>query len=317
MRWVGGATAVQLPSILDDGVRAVQRTRGGFAEALARADRLYANGKNAEAVKAYRHGVALRAPRDWRYGRTVESSSRARGPRSGGMCAPRAGPTRASNTPSAANVAPPASDAPSSCRPTTRAPGDHRRIRAGAGGDGRSEAKPVGIRSIRPLPDPDRRARGRPLRRRPRAAHARVVELPRRRGRPGEDAGPAGVFRFAPPLGIHRAQGTPTGDPDARAIRAGSSRRVQPAGAPGGRLEMHEWDKALAASDRAAKAYGPRRLGILRTRAESTRERGQGRRAEKRSRGRLRRRSAAGRTEEPGHGRRAQKSSTLWRRRPH
>jgi hypothetical protein len=80
---------------------------------------------------------------------------------------------------------------------------------------------------------------------------------------------------------------------------------------------MHEWDKALAASDRAAKAYGPRRLGILRTRAESTRERGQGRRAEKRSRGRLRRRSAAGRTEEPGHGRRAQKSSTLWRRRPH
>jgi len=33
--------------------------------------------------------------------------------------------------------------------------------------------------------------------------------------------------------------------------------------------EMKEWDKALAASDRAlARAYGPRRLGILRTRAE-------------------------------------------------
>ena len=33
--------------------------------------------------------------------------------------------------------------------------------------------------------------------------------------------------------------------------------------------ELRQWDKALAASDRAlAKAYGPRRLGILRTRAE-------------------------------------------------
>lgn len=34
-------------------------------------------------------------------------------------------------------------------------------------------------------------------------------------------------------------------------------------------LEMKEYGKALAASDRAlAKAYGPRRLGILRTRSK-------------------------------------------------
>ena len=38
---------------------------------------------------------------------------------------------------------------------------------------------------------------------------------------------------------------------------------------------MKQYDKALAASDRAlAKAYGPRRLGILRTRAKIQAEQG-------------------------------------------
>src|SRR5512142_637332 len=73
MRWVGGATTAQLLGILADGERAVRRTRGGFEEALARADRAYAQGKNAEAAKGYREAIA-KAPRSWpRYGRTVES----------------------------------------------------------------------------------------------------------------------------------------------------------------------------------------------------------------------------------------------------
>ncbi len=72
-RWMGGATVAQLQKILDDGRRAVRPGRGDFETALARADRLYGAGKNAEAADSYRRALSL-APKGWdRYGRTVES----------------------------------------------------------------------------------------------------------------------------------------------------------------------------------------------------------------------------------------------------
>ncbi|HSS45229.1 MAG TPA: tetratricopeptide repeat protein [Thermoanaerobaculia bacterium] len=73
LRWVGGATVPQLQKILDDGQAAVRGRGRGFDEALARADKLYGQDRNAEAAQAYREALA-KAPRGWpRYARTVES----------------------------------------------------------------------------------------------------------------------------------------------------------------------------------------------------------------------------------------------------
>src|SRR2546427_681376 len=73
LRWVGGATVPQLQKILDDGQAAVGGHGRASEQVLARADRLYGEGKNNEAAGAYREALA-KAPRAWpRYARTVES----------------------------------------------------------------------------------------------------------------------------------------------------------------------------------------------------------------------------------------------------
>ncbi|HUM02822.1 MAG TPA: hypothetical protein VL084_11070 [Thermoanaerobaculia bacterium] len=71
-RWVGGATAPQMQRILDDGAKAAG---GGKAPAtlLANADRLFAEGKNAEAAGAYREALKALRPDSPSYARTVES----------------------------------------------------------------------------------------------------------------------------------------------------------------------------------------------------------------------------------------------------
>jgi tetratricopeptide (TPR) repeat protein len=73
LRWVGGATVPQLEKILDDGVRAVRGSRGSLEQALARADRLFGEGKNFEAARAYRE-VLSRAPARWPERRRVLES---------------------------------------------------------------------------------------------------------------------------------------------------------------------------------------------------------------------------------------------------
>src|ERR1039458_3079347 len=61
LRYVGGATVPQLLRILDDGER-VANAAGGMHkpdetdETLGKADRFFADGKNAEAAEAYRAG---------------------------------------------------------------------------------------------------------------------------------------------------------------------------------------------------------------------------------------------------------------------
>ena len=90
LRWVGGATVAQLDKILNDGRAAVATAHGHPAAAggtssrgnaarspadaaLARADRLYGEAKNAEAAKAYQEALAA-VPEGWpRYARAVES----------------------------------------------------------------------------------------------------------------------------------------------------------------------------------------------------------------------------------------------------
>lgn len=73
IRWVGGATVPQLQKLFDDGERAIRGKERGVAEILARADKFYGQGKNAEAAREYRAALKT-APGRWpQYGRTVES----------------------------------------------------------------------------------------------------------------------------------------------------------------------------------------------------------------------------------------------------
>jgi tetratricopeptide (TPR) repeat protein len=63
LRWYGSLTATEFERLLDDGERAVQARGGTPAEsALARADRLAAEGKAAEAAAAYKEALGLGPP---------------------------------------------------------------------------------------------------------------------------------------------------------------------------------------------------------------------------------------------------------------
>jgi tetratricopeptide (TPR) repeat protein len=72
LRWVGGASVAQLNKILDDSRASFHPARSPFEVELAKADRLYGEGNNREAVPAFQKALALASPGWPRYGRTVE-----------------------------------------------------------------------------------------------------------------------------------------------------------------------------------------------------------------------------------------------------
>jgi tetratricopeptide (TPR) repeat protein len=73
LRYAGGATVPQLQKLLADGERAVKGPKSKADELLARADGLANEGKHAEAAKAYDEAIAA-APKNWsRLGRAAES----------------------------------------------------------------------------------------------------------------------------------------------------------------------------------------------------------------------------------------------------
>lgn len=73
MRYPGGATVPQLKKLLDDGERAVKGKGNAADEALARADALASSGKTKEAAAAYDEAIKA-APKSWsRLGRASES----------------------------------------------------------------------------------------------------------------------------------------------------------------------------------------------------------------------------------------------------
>src|SRR5262245_38318652 len=73
VRWVGGATVAQVAKILEDGKAAVRGKEKGVDQVLARADTLFGEAKNAEAIREYRDALS-RAPANWpQYGRATES----------------------------------------------------------------------------------------------------------------------------------------------------------------------------------------------------------------------------------------------------
>lgn len=109
LRYTGGATVPQLRKLLDDGEKLFRGSGGSKADlAVSRGDRLETDGKHEEAAKAYEEALAA-APKNWpRTGRTAESLVFALTfARDNERCAARAAELypRVKGTYSAANVA--------------------------------------------------------------------------------------------------------------------------------------------------------------------------------------------------------------------
>src|SRR5215472_9135913 len=239
LRWVGGATLPQIDKLLDDGRRAVAGGGRGVDQILARADRLYGEKKYTEAIAAYREALA-KAPSQWK--------SRARATESllfalqwtddFASCAETARTAFGTfaRTPSAANVAGTGLD----CAVSTK-PEDPRRPEL-----------------IAALVDDCRRIVSH---RRPDLAADDVSgvyeSLAREREKAKDEEGRHKVLpeRAVPMLEASERDLPDDYNPPARLAATYKA--------------MKRWDDALAASDRAlAKAYGPRKVGILSTRAD-------------------------------------------------
>lgn len=73
LRWVGGANLSQLEKLFAQGERAVRGGARGAAEALAKADALYGEGRYAEAAPAYREAIRFQPVSGAEYPRAVEA----------------------------------------------------------------------------------------------------------------------------------------------------------------------------------------------------------------------------------------------------
>src|ERR1700682_6602768 len=281
LRWVGGATVPQLQKILEEGRRAVGSPRRGTEEILARADRLFAQNRNKEAARAYRETLAA-APPGWpRFGRALESllyALDATKDKEGCARTARDAFARLSSTPSAANVA--ATGLGCAVSMKKESPGRDELV-AGL----RADALSVARSGRADLAAED--------------VSAVYQTLEEERDAAGDMAGKKGVL--AEHLTFLERQAAAARTPERRAVfdshRLGASLDLgQPERAismleqsekdapddynPPARLAtafkaMKRWDAAGAACDRAlSKAYGPRRIGILQTRADIEAARG-------------------------------------------
>ena len=298
LRWVGGATASQLRRLLDDGRLAV--AGGGLEPAgragassgdrapeadrlLLRADALYGQGDNAGAANAYREALAA-APEGWsRYGRTVESRlfalQRIEANEEAAKLAREAYP-RLRSTPSAANVAASGLDAalelpaesPARQELVAALEADAREVvadaRAPVAADDRSGA-------FGSLLDAREDAKDDQGAKQVASEWAAFLEREAARARTPEERAVFDPHRLSAYLKL--------GEPKRAIPMLEASERDLPGDYnPPARLAvalkaMKRWDDALAASDRAlSKAYGPRRLGILQTRADIYSGRGDG-----------------------------------------
>jgi tetratricopeptide (TPR) repeat protein len=275
LRWVGGATVPQLQKILEEGRSAVGSPRRGTEEILARADRLFAQNRNEEAARAYREALAA-APAGWpRFGRVLESllyALDATQDKEGCARTARDAFSRLSSTPSAANVA--ATGLACAVSMKKESPGRDELIAAL-----RADALSVARSGRADLAADD--------------VSAVYQALEQERDAAGDTAGKEALLEEH--LSFLERQAAAAGTPERRAVfdshRLGASLELrQPERAismleqsekdapddynPPARLAtafkaMKRWDAAAAASDRAlAKAYGPRRIGILQTRAD-------------------------------------------------
>jgi tetratricopeptide (TPR) repeat protein len=277
LRWVGGFTVGQLDRLLEDGAAAVRaRVDGSSVEAaLARADRLYGEGRDSLAVLAYREAMA-QAPPGWpRYPRVVEALLFALG-RTGDDAAAaelaREAYPRVRGTASGANVA--GSGLSAALSLSDSAPGRATLVASFEAGVREVLADTtLGIADddrsglYLGLLDARRDAKDEEGVKRVAAEWSAFLEGAAVRAKTPEQRTVFDSHR----LSAYRELGQleraiPMLEAAERALPADYN---PPARLATAFLWMKRWDEALAPSDRAlAKAYGPRKLGIYSTRAD-------------------------------------------------
>ncbi len=283
LRWVGGLTVAQIRGVLDDGEALVRGTTGKDAAdvALKQADALYGEGKYPEAAAAYRTAIAA-APAGWtHYARAVESAlfalSSSKEYETAAMLAREAYP-KVGRGVSMASIAASGLDCALQLPPEHA----HRKEWVEAfEADSRSAVTGLALeiaaddisgvyQTLISARDDAKDSTG---------VHDYTVQWAAfLDGAAARAANPDARAVFdSHRLGACLDLGTPE-----RAIPMlqASERDLPDDYNPPARLAtiykvMHQWDDALAASDRAlTKAYGPRRLGILQTRSDIYKGRG-------------------------------------------
>jgi tetratricopeptide (TPR) repeat protein len=282
-RWVGGASVPQLQKILADGRAAVKGSGGGrgLEEVLARADRSYAAGDYGKAAADYREALRL-APRDWsRSPRATESLLFAlvKTEKYADCARVAADAFRTlGNSPSAATVAAAGLD----CALQTP---EQDPSRAELLGTLKKDAESILARPRRDLAADDvsavyevlanerEWAKDEPGRKKILQERATFLEAAAGRAKTPEARAVFDSHRLGTYLDLKEPE-------RAVPMLQASERDLRDDYNPSSRLAvaykaMKKYDDALAASDRAlAKAYGPRKLGILQTRADIYKEMG-------------------------------------------
>jgi tetratricopeptide (TPR) repeat protein len=282
LRWVGSATAPQLAKLFQDGRRAVGGgSRDILLEALVKADRLYAGGKNGEATRAYEQ-LLKDAPEGWsRRGRVTESLLFAlQSAREFERCATVArrefGALK--DTPSSVNVAATGLDCALQMeKGESRAAlvkelesfgistVSNARVKIAA--DDRSGLYQVLIAAREDAGDPEGR-------RKTTAEWAAFLETEAEKASTPDARAVFDSHRLSAYLALEEPQ-------RAVPMLQASERELPDDYNPPARLAvayraMKEYQEALSASDRAlAKVYGPRRIGVLRVRADIYTEMGE------------------------------------------
>jgi tetratricopeptide (TPR) repeat protein len=281
LRWVGGATVPQLQKILADGLAAVHGGGRVAETALASADRLYGEGSYGKAAAAYQRALSSLSPDSSRYRRAIESLLYAQyETKDYAGCAKTARDAypRLRSTSSAANVAVsglscalelPKEDA-SRAQLVSSLAAASREIIAGA----RKDLAADDISAVFETLAAEREdAKDEAGKKKVLEERATFLERAAARGRTPDARAVFDSHRLGTYLDL--------GEPErAIAMLQASERDLPDDYNPPARLAvayraMKKYDDALAASDRAlAKAYGPRKLGILQTRADIYREKG-------------------------------------------
>ncbi|MEP6769723.1 MAG: hypothetical protein ABJC61_13710 [Acidobacteriota bacterium] len=275
LKWLGGATVAQVQELLDDALRTVAAGNRGVDEILARADRVFGEGKNAEAARLYREALAA-APRTWpRYGRALESMlytlDATKDPEGCARMA-RDGFVRLKSTPSAANVAASGLGCALSMKPDNPERQELlEALRADALAVVRSKRSDIAaddVSSVFQALEQDREdAKDTAGRRTLLEEHASFLERRASSAKKPEERAVFDSHRLGAYLDL--------GQPERAVPMLRQSEKDFPGDYnPPARLAvaynaMKKRDEAAEASDRAlGKAYGPRRIGILQVRAD-------------------------------------------------
>jgi tetratricopeptide (TPR) repeat protein len=281
LRWVGGATVPQLQKILADGLAAVNGRARGLEEILARADRFYANAEYAKAAAEYKEALRIAPPSWGRSARATESLLYALlETKDYAGCAKTARDAfaRLRRTPSAANVAASglscALELPKENASRTELvdvlASASRQIIASSRKDLAADDVSAVYETLASEREDAKDEEGKKKILQERAT---FLETAAARAKTPEARAVFDSHRLGTYLELgepHRAIG----------MLQTSERDLPDDYNPPARLAvaykaMRRYDDALAASDRAlARAYGPRKLGILQTRADIFKEKG-------------------------------------------